>query len=148
MTAPTAAPAHHGMTVASIDAALGLFVGVLGFTPSERIELDEEFSAGVTGVEGARISVVFVETPGLAVELLSYAGTADRPVHRPRPCDPGAAHLALYVDDLDAVAAAAEGAGWRLAGSVMPITTGPRKGGRAAYLTDAGGSVVELVQRP
>jgi catechol 2,3-dioxygenase-like lactoylglutathione lyase family enzyme len=147
--APTTARlAHHGITVRDLDRELAFFVGVLGFTASPRIDLDEEFSSGVTGIAGARISVRFLEIPGLHVELLQYDGPADRPTSVHRPSDPGAAHLALYVDDVRSVVAAAAETGWHLAGAVQPITVGPRAGGRAAYLTNRDGAVVEVVQRP
>ncbi|MCR1783669.1 hypothetical protein KVF89_14100 [Nocardioides carbamazepini] len=54
----------------------------------------------------------------------------------------------MLVDDLDDVLARAAGLGWRPAGRVMGITTGPRAGGRAVHLTDDDGVVVELVEPP
>lgn len=140
--------AHHGITVVDLEASSAFFADVLGFVPSPRIDLDEEFSAGVTGVQGARISVVFLDGPDFAVELLQYDGPPDRGTGGSRPCDAGAAHLALYVDDVVDVVRRAEPHGWCPAGAVQPITTGPRQGGLAVYLRDEVGAVVELVQRP
>lgn len=139
---------HHGITVSSVDRALEFFVGVLGFEPGATVDLDETFAAGVTGVEGARIRVAFARGPGIDVELLQYLAPADRTKIDARPCDVGTAHLALFVDDIAAVAAASAALGWRLAGNVQPITTGPRAGGRAAYLRDGDGTTIELVERP
>jgi catechol 2,3-dioxygenase-like lactoylglutathione lyase family enzyme len=139
---------HHGITVSDLDRSLEFFVGVLGFEPGPTVDLDEEFSSGVTGVGGARIKVAFVRGPGIDVELLQYLGPDDRRAVDARPCDVGSAHLALFVDDIAAVVSASEPAGWRLAGVVQPITTGPRAGGSAAYLRDADGITIELVERP
>lgn len=140
--------AHHGITVVDLEASSAFFADVLGFARRPRIDLDETFSSGVTGIAGARISVVFLEGPGFAVELLQYDGPPDRAQGRSRSCDAGAAHLALYVDDVVDVVRRAEPHGWRPAGAVQPINVGPRSGGLAVYLRDEAGAVVELVQRP
>lgn len=141
--------AHHGITVRDLEASSAFFTDVLGLARGPQVDLDEEFSAGVTGVQGARISVVFLEGQGFAVELLQYHGPRGRfPSTGARPCDAGACHLALYVDDVADVVDRAASHGWGLAGAVQPITTGPRRGGLAAYLRDEAGAVLELVQRP
>ncbi|MCU1478632.1 MAG: hypothetical protein JWQ64_3325 [Subtercola sp.] len=139
---------HHGITVADLNRSAAFFVDVLGFARGATVELDETFSAGVTGVEGAIITVTFVEGPGITVELLQYRAPDDRMVVTARPCDVGSAHLALFVDDVEAVVDASVRAGWNLAGVIQPIVTGPRAGGKAAYLRDADGTTLELVQRP
>lgn len=139
---------HHGITVTDLDASARFFVDVLGFTRGATVDLDETFSAGVTGVPGAVIRVVFVEGPGITVELLQYLAPADRTVVTSRPCDVGSAHLALFVDDVEGVVEASGAEGWQLAGVIQPIVTGPRAGGLAAYIRDADGVTLELVQRP
>lgn len=140
--------AHHGITVADLDASVAFFRDVLGLRPQPRIDLDEEFSSGVTGIAGAQLSVVFLTGPGLDVELLQYAGPSDRGRVVARSCDAGSAHLALYVQDVHDVVRRAYPHGWTLLGAVQPICVGPRAGGRAAYLHDRDGAVLELVQRP
>lgn len=139
---------HVGFTVADLDRTLAFFIDVLGFSPGARVELDEEFAAGVTGVANARISVAFAHGPGVDVELLQYAGDLREPARTPSPADVGAAHLALFVSGIEAIAEAAAHVGWYLAGAIQPITTGPRAGGRAAYLRDGSGATVELVEKP
>jgi catechol 2,3-dioxygenase-like lactoylglutathione lyase family enzyme len=138
---------HHGLTVTDPDRTERFFVEVLGFRPGPRVELDERFSSEVSGVDGVTIIARFLEGPGVVVELLHYRGQGPA-VARPRPADPGSAHLALYVEELARVVAHSASYGWRPAGRVVDITRGPRAGGLAVYLTDADGAVVELVQRP
>lgn len=141
--------AHFGLTVVDLDAATAFFEEVLGMQPLERVDLDEEFSVGVTGVRGAVLSVAFLQATGLTVELLEYvAGPPAARAAALRPCDPGAAHLALYVESIDPLVEQAREHGWLLAGQVQPIRIGPRAGGRAAYLSDSSGAVIELVERP
>lgn len=140
--------AHHGITVSDLDATSAFFADVLGFLAQERIDLDEAFSAGITGIQGAAISVVHMQGPGFTVELLQYHGPADRKSASIRPCDAGAAHLALYAPNLRDVVDRAAAYGWLPAGDIQLIATGSRRGGRAVYLHDADGAVLELVQRP
>ena len=139
---------HFGITVSDIETSLAFFVGILGFEEGPTVDLDETFSAGVTGIDGALIRVTFVEGPGVTVELLQYLAPAGRSATPTRPCDVGSAHLAFFVVGIEAIVAAAAGAGWSLAGAIQPIVSGPRAGGRAAYIRDTDGITLELVERP
>jgi glyoxylase I family protein len=139
---------HFGITVSDLAQCLQFFVGVLGFTAGATVELAEEFSAGITGVDGAVIRVAFVEGPGVTMELVQYLSPPQRMPVRTQPNDVGSAHLAFFVDNLAGIVAASERAGWHLAGAIQPIAVGPRAGGRAAYIRNADGTTLELVQRP
>lgn len=78
---------------------------------------------------------------GHTVELLHYVEPADRSLGTNRPCDVGAMHLALAVDDLDAALARAAIAGWR---PVRPVP--PAEGAtRYVYLHGPDGTIVEFV---
>lgn len=143
------ASAHHGITVSDLRRSQRFFVDVLGFEPRGEVDLDTTFSSGITGIPGAKIRVALLAGPGVDVELLEYAPTADvDAVVQRRSSDVGAVHLALYVDDVDAAVREAAKHGWRLAGAIQTITVGPRVGGRAAYLIDSDGLTLEFVQRP
>lgn len=139
---------HFGITVSNLNKSLDFFVDVLGFDAGPTVDLDEAFSAGVTGVDGAVIRVAFVDGPGVTVELVQYLAPTGRESVTTLPCDVGSAHLAFFVDDIDAIVTAATHAGFALAGSIQPIAVGPRAGGRAAYIRNADGTTLELVQRP
>ena len=63
-----------------------------------------------------------------------------------RTANPGTAHIAFFVDDLDTLYAELVARG---VGSVSPPVTptiGPNEGGRAVYLIDPDGIRVELIQ--
>lgn len=139
---------HTGITVTDLDRALAFWRDTLGFPLSHQGRLTGDFAAGVTGVEGADISLAVVVAPGgHRVELLQYHAPPSRTRMRPRPCDVGSVHLALTVDDLDAVLEAAAGAGWRSAGPPQEMAEGPRAGTRFAYLHDTeDGTTLELIQ--
>lgn len=145
MTGRVASFNHHGMTVADLARASRFFVDVLGFEAGDRVDLDETFSSGVSGVAGATISVQFLCGHGTTIELLQYEPPGE-PASR-TPAGRGAMHLALFVEGLDDVVDRARTHGWHPRGAVQPIVVGPRRGGRAVYLqSEEDGLVVELVE--
>lgn len=137
---------HHGITVSSIEETSRFFVDVLGFRRGAVVELDPDFTARVTGVANSRLTAAFVHGPGIDVELLQYEAATAAGVQP--PSRPGSAHVALFVDDIAPIVEAARPLGWTPAGSIAPIVSGPRRGGRAAYLRDRDGATVELVEPP
>ncbi|MFJ2509925.1 VOC family protein [Streptomyces griseoviridis] len=139
---------HTGITVSDLGRATDFWVNTLGFTLARQGHLTGEFAAGVTGVTGADISIAVVVAPGgHRVELLQYNEPKDRLVLRPRPCDVGSVHLALTVDDIDAVFETVTRAGWEAARPPQTMTEGPRAGTRFAYMRDMqDGTVLELIQ--
>lgn len=139
---------HFGITVSDIDRTRRFFIDVLGFIAGQTVDLDLAFSEGVTGVTGAVIRVAFVDGPGVTIELVQYLAPIDRTPAGTFPNDVGSAHVAFFVDDVEAIVTTAIRAGWRLAGTIQPIVAGPRTGGKAAYIRDADGTTLELVQRP
>lgn len=138
---------HTGITVSDLERSLTLWRDVLGFELSHRAQLTGEFAAGVTGVAGAEISIAVVVAPGgHRIELLEYQQPSDRAHLLPRPCDVGAVHVALRVDDIDSVLAAVVETGGQAAGSPQTMATGPRAGTRFAYMHDPDGTTIELIQ--
>lgn len=138
---------HTGITVSDLERSLVFWRDVLGFELSHRAQLTGEFAAGVTGVLGAEISIAVVVAPGgHSIELLQYHQPADRAHLRPRPCDVGSVHLAVTVDDIDAVLETSADFGWLPAGAPQTMTSDPRAGTRLAYMHDPDGTTVELIQ--
>jgi catechol 2,3-dioxygenase-like lactoylglutathione lyase family enzyme len=65
-----------------------------------------------------------------------------------RPCDYGAGHLCLYVDDVEALHAHMVELGFSArSAAVVDISEGPNRGARSCYLTDPDGYAVELFQK-
>ena len=64
--------------------------------------------------------------------------------HRMRAADIGFAHVCLATDDLDAILASLEDAGGRRMTDPVEIDGGVNAGGRAVYVRDPDGHVVEL----
>ena len=80
------------------------------------------------------------------LELFEYVNPRGQ-AYRPRPCDPGSAHLALLVDDLSAIYEKLKADVSILSPPVL-IDAGPNRGGYAVYLRDPNGILIELFQPP
>jgi lactoylglutathione lyase len=63
-----------------------------------------------------------------------------------RTANPGTAHIAFFVDDLDALYADLRARGVASVSDPVTPTIGPNKDGRAVYMIDPDGIRVELIQ--
>lgn len=137
---------HTGFTVADIDRSLAFWQDVLGFELSHRAHHTGSLASEVTGVPGAEISIAVLRAPGHRIELLEYHAPAERARFAPRPCDVGSVHVALRVDNLDALLRAIAASGWKKVGKPQILTTGPNAGKRVIYVRDPDGTTIELMQ--
>jgi catechol 2,3-dioxygenase-like lactoylglutathione lyase family enzyme len=103
--------AHTGITVGDLEASIAFWRDVLGFEGQRRMETSGEFAAQVTGVPGAHFVLAALAGGGHHTELLQYSRPAQRAHLCPRPCDVGSFHVAVNVDDLDAVEVCAHNTG-------------------------------------
>jgi catechol 2,3-dioxygenase-like lactoylglutathione lyase family enzyme len=140
---------HTGITVSNLERSLAFWRDVLGFELSHRAHQTGEMAREITGVPGAEISLAVLKTPGgHKIELLEYLAPVDRKHFDPRPCDVGSVHVALTVDDLDALLSAITASGWEAAGQPQTLKTGPNAGTRVVYVRDPDGTTIEFMQPP
>jgi len=141
---------HTGITVSSLERSLAFWRDVLGFELSHTAHQTGEMASEITGVGGAEIKLAVVKTPGgHKIELLEYIAPADCKRHVAfRPCDVGSVHVALIVDDLDAVLSAINVSGWKAAGKPQTLQSGPNAGKRVVYVRDPDGTTIEFMQQP
>jgi catechol 2,3-dioxygenase-like lactoylglutathione lyase family enzyme len=140
---------HTGITVSNLERSLAFWQDVLGFELSHRAHQTAELASEITGVAGAEISIAVVKAPGgHKIELLEYLAPPDRKHVDLRPCDVGSVHVALTVDNLDAVLRAIAASGWKAAGKPQTLTTGPNAGKRVVYVRDPDGTTIEFMQSP
>jgi len=141
---------HTGTTVSNLERALEFWQNVLGFEFSHRAHQSGEMVEQITGVKGAELKLAVVKAPGgHKIELLEYLAPPDRKQHAGlRPCDVGSVHVALAVDNLDAVLEKIAASGWRAAGKPQTLKTGPNAGKRVVYVRDPDGTTIELMQQP
>ncbi|QLD84413.1 VOC family protein [Natronomonas halophila] len=133
--------AHHvGLTVSDLDRALEFYRDTLGFPVLDRFEVSGEAFADVTDIDSAAGSFVHLDAGDVRLELVEYEPMgADHT--RPDINQPGAAHLALAVEDADAAFEA-------LPESVEQVG-GPRttdSGTRLGFVRDPDGNLVELLE--
>ncbi|MEV8615069.1 VOC family protein [Amycolatopsis sp. NPDC051373] len=140
--------AHTGITVVDLERSLSFWRDVLGLKVVMRDEVAGEALEEITGVRGGAMSFAILEVPGGGgqIELLEYTEPADRQHLRPRPFDVGSMHVALFVDDIEAVPRDCAAAGWRGHGAPRIRQEGPAKGIIFQYTSDPDGTIVELVQ--
>src|SRR6266436_8755349 len=107
---------HTGITVTNLERSVAFWQDVLGFELSHRAHHTGDLASEVTGVPGAEIAIAVLKGYGHKIELLEYLAPPDRKHVDLRPCDVGSVHVALFVDDLDAVLSAIAASDWKAAG--------------------------------
>ncbi len=139
---------HTGITVSNLERSLEFWRDVLGFEFSHSAHQKGDLAQEITGVDGAEIKLAVLKTPGgHKIELLQYLAPADHKRANLRPCDVGS-HVALLVNDLDAVLAQIAASGWEAAGKPQTLSKGPNAGKRVVYVRDPDGTTIELMQPP
>src|ERR1700693_1429667 len=138
---------HTGITVSNLERSLAFWREVLGFEFSHSAHQTGERPEQITGGKGAELKLAVLKTPsGHKIELLEYFAPADRRRVDLRRCDIGHVHVALIVDDLDAVLQKIAASGWKAAGKPQTLTTGPNAGKRVIYVRDPDGTTIEFMQ--
>ncbi len=139
---------HTGFTVASLDRSLAFWVGALEFKHLHTLTFDPSpFVDEVVGVPGAALRVAMLQGPGHMIELLEFAAPANRETYKPRLCDVGSAHVALYVADIDALLSKVARLGWHPLGKPQTVAYGESKGLRLVHVQGPDGVTVEFLQR-
>lgn len=140
--------AHHmGLQVRSLERSLGFYRDTLGFEVVFQWNPQAPYIAELVGYPGVDLHAAVLRIPGSEVflELLEYRGVSREPVDT-RTANPGTAHIAFFVDQLDELYAALRRRGVEAVSDPVTPTIGPNRGGRAVYLIDPDGIRVELIQ--
>jgi lactoylglutathione lyase len=140
---------HAGITVGSVDAALGFYRDLLGLRVTDQGSDEGPELDAIVGLNGVRMRYAELDLGrGQLLEVIEYLAPGGVP-RAQRPCDPGASHIALRVDDVDALCERLAVAGVTIVGRPTTITApGPWHGARCVYVEDPDGRSVELIQRP
>jgi len=139
---------HTGITVTNLERSLVFWRDVLGFELSHRAHHTADLASEVSGVPGAEILLAVLKGYGHKIELLEYLAPSDRKHVDLRPCDVGSVHIALTVDNLDAVLSAIAASDWKAAGKPQTLESGPNAGKRVIYVRDPDGTTIEFMQPP
>ncbi len=125
---------HAGIAVSSLEAALHFYVDLLGLRVTDQGEDGGPELDAITGLSGVRIRYAELDLgAGQLLEVIEAIAPTGTQLTQ-RPLDPGAAHLALRVDDVDAVCARLAGAGAMVPGR-PPRSPPPGRGTARAACT-------------
>ena len=141
---------HVGLTVADLDRAVEFWCGRLGLRLLGRVTETDRDIAALLGEDSVEIEIADLDADGRIIELIRYIRPAGQPV-RARSSDLGSCHIALRVDDLDAVLERIQGSQARQISRhpvVLHDPGGAWDGVACCYIADPDGNIVELVQRP
>lgn len=137
---------HVGITVSSLERSLVFYRDLLGL---QVIEISgEEDVSEIVGIRHARVRAADLDTgDGRLFELLEYVSARAGDVQQ-QPNGAGCAHVALRVDDIEAVLHRLAEAAYHPDGKPTRLTGAVAwEGATVVYLRDPDGAVVELVQR-
>ncbi|KQU03098.1 hypothetical protein ASG56_20130 [Rhodococcus sp. Leaf7] len=138
---------HVGFSVGVLDDALRFWIDGLGATLERIGEMGGDFLGEVTGAHGAAVRMAVVSAAGQTIELLEYRNVQGQRGSS-RPYDPGFAHLAFEVDNIDAVLTRIAEFGWRAQGTPQPIAGGTKVGTRVVYAVGPDGETIEFMEPP
>jgi catechol 2,3-dioxygenase-like lactoylglutathione lyase family enzyme len=91
---------HFSFTVSNIEAALQFFQDLLGLDASAIMQVENRVVRQVVGMPDAVLRISLVQLPGdNKIELIEYVRPEGKKVDS-KPCNPGIAHVAFVVDDI------------------------------------------------
>jgi catechol 2,3-dioxygenase-like lactoylglutathione lyase family enzyme len=135
---------HTGIVVSDMARSLAFYRDLLGMEVWADFKDDTQLVGDAVGEPGANIWMIKLKAPdGGSIELLQYLSHPQHVRPPTRACDVGCNHLALQVDDLDAVHQRLTAAG--IAFNAPPIFFADY-GVKMTYCRDPEGVLVELVE--
>jgi lactoylglutathione lyase len=138
---------HVGFAVNDLDRSMAFYRDLLGMQVLWQRTYQEEYVRTLVGYPTATLRCAYLEIPGSAVklELLEYQNVP-REQGELRRADPGNAHLALAVPDLDKLWRNLKAAGVPIVSDPVVSTAGPFKGTKTMYVCDPDGISVQLME--
>jgi catechol 2,3-dioxygenase-like lactoylglutathione lyase family enzyme len=140
---------HTSRSVGDMDRSLAFYRDLLGLEVLLDTEMSGEMLEREVALEGARLRLVELGTGGEAMlELLQYHSPPSRDGEELRPCDVGAHHVALAVEDIQSDYERLSDAGVEFTCPPQEVDAGYFAGHRTVYCYDPDHMIVELWQVP
>lgn len=138
---------HTGLQVSDLERSVAFYRDVLGFELVFQWNPRADYIRTLVGYPGLDLHAAVLRPPSsdAFIELLEYRNVERTPVDT-RTANPGTAHVAFFVDDLDTLYADLRARGVESVSDPVTPTIGPNEGGRAVYMIDPDGIRVELIQ--
>ncbi|TYT61319.1 VOC family protein [Natrialba swarupiae] len=140
MSDPNCSTHHVGITVNDLEETLSFYRDVLGLSVADRFAVSGEAFSSAVGVEDASAEFVHLDGEGVRIELVEYDPQA-RASASAGLNQPGASHVGLEVDDVDAFY---EGLPDDVATISEPQTT--ETGSTILFVRDPEGNLVEFLE--
>lgn len=135
---------HTGIVVSDMSRSLPFYRDLLGMEVWADFVDDSPYLQTLTEVPGARVRMVKLKAEdGISIELLHYLSHPQAVPQGGRSCDVGCNHVALQVEDIEALYEKLKTAGIRFH---APPSISPDGGAKVTYCRDPEDVVVELVQ--
>jgi len=135
---------HTGLVVANLEEALNFWCNLMGFTISKRMEESGPHIDAMLGLKDVRLTTAKLAAPdGNLIELLHFHVHPDKPVWQGKPNSTGFTHIALTVNDLDAVFMTLSAAGVKFN---APPQLSPDGYAKVTYCKGPEGVLLELVE--
>ena len=135
---------HAGIVVRDMNRSLPFYRDLLGLKVWADYKDESDYVCKVTDVPGARLWIVKLQSPGGGmVELLQYLSHPQEAPPPSRSCDVGCNHIALEVEDIDALYEKLVAGGIRFHSPPLLSSNGTAK---VTYCRDPEGVIVELMQ--
>ena len=138
---------HTGLQVRDLQRSVAFYRDLLGFEVVFAWNPKAPYIGELVGYPDVDLHAAILRPPNSEVflELLEYRDVERTPVDT-RTANPGTAHIAYFVDDLDTFYADLVAKGVESVSTPVTPTIGPNQGGRAVYMIDPDGIRVELIQ--
>jgi len=95
---------HTGLVVSDLDRALHFWCDVLGFKLARRMDESGPYIDAMMGLKDVRVTTAKLTAPdGSMLELLKFHSHPDQLGWAGQPYSTGFTHIALTVDDLNAI---------------------------------------------
>lgn len=138
---------HTGLTVKSLEESLKFYKDLLKLELVYSWNPKANYIAQVTGYKNVDFHIAVLKVPGIEyyIELIEYRGAEVVEIDH-RNGNPGIAHIAFKVDNLDEWFEFLNGNNIHSVSKPVIPELGPNRGGKIIYMIDPDGYRVELIQ--